>query len=68
MKAAKKMVNQHKVKEKHFKVVAIRIPRINCTCTDFPRIPCIVVTVQGKAQRAYHLAKVYTYKGITVSN
>ena len=45
------MVNQHKVKEKQFKVgdfVTVRIPRIDRTCTDFPRIPCIVVAVQGK--------------------
>ena len=63
------MVNQHKVKEKQFKVgdfVAVRIPRIDRMCTDFPRIP--LVAVQGKAQRAYHLAKVYTYKGIAVFN
>ena len=65
------MVNQHKVKEKQFKVgdfVAVRKPRIDRMCTDFPRIPCIVVAVQGKAQRAYHIAKVYTHKGIAVSN
>ena len=55
-RAAKKMVNQHKVKEKQFKFgdfVTVRIPRIDRTCTDFPRIPCIVVAVQIRVQKAF---------------
>ena len=48
------MVNQHKIKEKQFKVgdfVAVKIPRFDHTCTDFPRIAYIVVAVQEKVQR-----------------
>lgn len=63
------MVNQHKVKGKEFKVgdsVTVRIPRIDRTCTDFPRIPCIVVAVQGKVQKAYRLRYIYVYEGITL--
>lgn len=50
------MVNQHKVKEKKFKIGdSVTVTRIDRTCTDFPRISCMVVAVQGKVQKAYRL-------------
>ena len=58
------MANRHKIKEKQYKVgdsVTVRIPRIDRTCTDFPRIPCIIVAVHGKVQKAYRLRYIYNH-------
>ena len=34
-------------------VVSLRIPRIDHTNSDKPRLPCVVVEVKGKAQNLY---------------
>ena len=33
--------------------VSIRIPQADHTCTDMPRIPCVIVEVHGKVQESY---------------
>ena len=59
MKAATKMANRYNVKNaakfKEGDLVTIRIPKIDRTSTDMPRLPCLVVEVRGKAQESYHL-------------
>ena len=35
--------------------VSVKVPRIDRTCTDLPRIPCVVVQRVGKAQELYRL-------------
>ena len=59
MKAAKKMTSRYdKKKAMRFQIgdsVSIRIPRIDRTCTDIPRIPCVIVEVHGKVQESYRL-------------
>ena len=53
MKAATKMANRYNVKNaakfKEGDLVTIRIPKIDRTSTDIPRLPCLVVEVRGKA-------------------
>ena len=59
MEAAKKMANRYSAKNaKIFKkgdLVTLRIPKIDRTNTDMPRLPCLVVEVHGKAQESYRL-------------
>ena len=59
MKAAKKMASRYdKKKAMRFQIgdsVSIRIPRIDRTCTDMPRIPCVIIEVHGKVQESYRL-------------
>ena len=59
MKIAKKMTSRYdKKKAMRFQIgdsVSIRIPRIDRTCTDMPRIPCVIVEVHGKVQESYRL-------------
>ena len=47
MKAAMKMANQYNARNaakfKDGDLVTIRIPNIDCTSTDMPRLPCLVV-------------------------
>jgi len=66
MKAAKKMASRYdKNKTVRFQIgdcAAIRIPRIDHTCTDMPRIPCVIVEVHGKVQESYRLR--YSYIAI----
>ena len=59
MKAATKMANRYNARNaakfKKGDLVTIRILKIDRTCTDMPRLPCVVVEVHGKAQESYHL-------------
>ena len=59
MKAAKKMASRYdRRKALRFQIgdtVSIRIPQIDRTCTDMPRIPCVIVEVHGKVQESYRL-------------
>ena len=56
MKAATKMANRYNAaKFKKGDLVTIRIPKIDRTSTDMPRLPCLVVEVHGKAQESYCL-------------
>ena len=59
MKAATKMANRYNEKKaakfKEGDLVTIRIPKIDCTNTDMPRLPCLVVEVRGKTQESYRL-------------
>lgn len=59
MKAVTKMANRYNVKNaakfKEGDLVTIRIPKIDRTNTDMPRLPCLVVEVRGKAQESYRL-------------
>ena len=59
MKAAMKMANRYNArgdaKFKEGDLVTIRIPKIDRTSTDMPRLLCLVVEVRGKAQESYHL-------------
>ena len=59
MKVAKKMASRYdRRKALRFQIgdtVSIRIPRIDRTCTDMPRIPCVIVEVHGKVQESYRL-------------
>ena len=59
MKAATKMANRYNTRNaKKFKkgdLVTVRIPKIDRTSTDMPRLPCLVVEVCGKAQESYRL-------------
>ena len=51
LKMQEKFSKMHTVRE--FRVgehVSVRIPRIDWSCTDLLRLPCIVVKVVGKAQ------------------
>ena len=60
MKAATKMANRYnarnakKIKKRRF----CNCKKIDCTSTDMPRLPCLVVGVCGKAQETYVLSKV----------
>ena len=42
-------------------VVSLRIPRIDRTSSDQPRLPCVVVEVKGKAQSLYRLRYLSTF-------
>eukprot|EP00731_Ephydatia_muelleri_P035403 Em0120g9a len=56
LKMQEKFSKMHKVRE--FRVgeyVSVRIPRIDRSCTDLLRLPCIVVEVVGKAQSLHRL-------------
>ena len=58
MKAAKMASRYDRRKALRFQIgdtVSIRIPRIDRTCTDMPRIPCVIVEVYGKVQKSYRL-------------
>ena len=58
MKAATKMASRSNTKAVRFQngdFVIIRVPRIDRTSTDMPRIPCIIVEVHGKVQLSYRL-------------
>ena len=59
MKAAKKTATHYKKKcMEIFAVgdrVLLKLPTINCTCSDLPRLPCIVVDVKGGIQGMYRL-------------
>lgn len=52
MKAAMMMANQYNARNatkfKDRDLVTIKIPKIDCTSTDMPRPPCLVVEVHGK--------------------
>ena len=52
----KKYVNQKKVCTFAVgEIISVKVPRINRTCTDVSRIPCVVVEIVGKAKDLYHL-------------
>ena len=56
LKMQEKLSKMHTVRE--FRVgehVSVRIPRIDRSCTDLLRLPCIVVKVVGKAQSLHRL-------------
>lgn len=60
LKSAEKMANRYNLKNKirEFKVgeiVSLRIPRIDRTSSDLPRLPCIVVEVPGESKQLYRL-------------
>ena len=55
-KNAERMIRKH-AKNVKFAVGdygSLRIPRIDRTCTDLQRLPCVVVKVIGKAQTMYY--------------
>ena len=63
-KNAERMIRKHakNVKTHKFAVgdyASLRIPRIDRTCTDLQRLPCVVVKVIGKAQTMYRLCSKY---------
>ena len=58
--AAQKMANRYNRKKcvKSFGVgdkVSVRMPRIDCTCSDLFRLPCPIVEVLGGVQGVYCL-------------
>ena len=60
LQSAKKMEERYNKKRgvESFSVgdkVSVRIPRIDRTCTDLPRLPCVIVEVLGQAQNVYRL-------------
>lgn len=60
LKSAEKMADWcNSKKEVHiFKVgetVSVRIPHIDRTSSDLPRLPCIVVQVKGESKHLYRL-------------
>ena len=58
LKMREKFSKMHAVRE--FRVgehVSVRIPRIDRSCTDLLRLPCIVVEVVGKAQSLHLYCK-----------
>ena len=60
LKSAQKMANRYNSKNKVrvFEVgeaVSVRIPLIDRTSSDLPRLPCIVVEVRGEARQLYRL-------------
>ena len=63
MKAATKMANRYNTKNvtkfKMGDLVTLRIPKIDRTSTDLPRLPCMVVEVRGKTQETYRLRWVF---------
>ena len=59
MKAAMKMANRYNARNvtkfKKGDLVTIRIPKIDQTSTDMPRLLCLMVEMRGKAQESYRL-------------
>lgn len=60
LRSAEKMAERYNRKRrvKSFEVgesVSLRIPRIDRTSSDLPRLPCIIVQVKGDAKQLYRL-------------